>query len=709
MPQVGDTLHETYRLEGILGEGGFARAFWGTNMTTSERVAVKVLTQTLTPDNAAAFYDEADCTARLNHPNIIKVLDVAPRDSAYPYMVTPLAYGGSVGGYVKKLHSKGELMPLTRSLDILGQMANALTYLHQQYTVHRDVKPDNMLIARPDQPTVWLADLGIHKVLKPDASLRPGAMIGSPQYIAPEQIQGRGVFASDQYALGVTAFLFLTGGLPFTTNKGNALALLQKHLYEAPPHMVDVARARQAGEQLLRMLDVLDPVVAQAIAKDPSKRYSSVLSFTDALYAATAQASQQHLGKLFLGGGVPQAGSTAPEAQTIVDTGELIKQCVALSDRKDYGGLLHASEQLLRRDPASVEGWELRGSALLSLGRKEDALQSYDQALQLDPTRRALRFNHGSALVGLHRYEEALQDFNLALGLDPQFKEAHYGRGLMLFSLGRFGEAIQAFDGVLNLDPQYEQAPYTRSLALALLGRHEEALQAYDRVLSFDPQNKEVHHSRGLALIALHRPAEALQAFNRVLTLDPHNADAYRYCGDTLGKLGYYTEALQAYDRAVGLNPEYTEAHYGRGIVLGLLGCREDEVQAYDRAISLDPQNSHIHHSRGLALALLGRHEEALQAYDRVLSFDPRDARVHRSRAHSLIALGHPAEALQAYSQAVKLNPQDKDTYCEMGIVFCRVDKLAEGQACFRRALEGNPSDRIVRLVEQTKKRYGLN
>ena len=212
MPSVGDTLKGVYQLQGVLGEGGFAKAFLGTDIEKNVSVAVKVLKLSSARD-ILQFSLEAFRMLKLTHPNVVKVIEYDAEEDTLPFIVMPLAANGSLESEIKSRRGRGEPMPLERSIAAIEQIGDALAYLHQKRIVHQDVKPDNILL--PNEKDFWLSDLGIAKLLKPDNSLQPQHMGFSPQYVSPEQINGRAEPASDQYSLGVSAFLLLTGRLPF--------------------------------------------------------------------------------------------------------------------------------------------------------------------------------------------------------------------------------------------------------------------------------------------------------------------------------------------------------------------------------------------------------------------------------------------------------------------------------------------------------------
>jgi len=255
-----------YRVLGPLGEGSIGRVYRAVDPESGHEVAVKRVHRFLATDERVMerFRREAETVERLTHPNLVSVHDVGP-----DFLVLDLVEGESLD---RRLEREGRLSPRT-AVPLLRQVADALDYIHARGIVHRDVKPSNVLATRDG--TVKLADFGIaHLSWAPIT--RSGELIGSPAYMAPEQIAlGEVEPASDVHALGVVAFQCLTGERPF---KGKGVgALLQKVVYQEPP---------AASSLRPDLPGAVDPVLARALAKDPDERFGCARDFIDALAAA---------------------------------------------------------------------------------------------------------------------------------------------------------------------------------------------------------------------------------------------------------------------------------------------------------------------------------------------------------------------------------------------------------------------------------------
>ncbi len=260
-----------YQLVALLGQGSFAEVYLGQHVRLNLQAAIKVLHTHLTEQEVEHFQQEAQTIARLAHPSIVRILDYDVQDGI-PFLVMDYAPGGSL----RRRYPKGTLVPLPQILSLVKQVAAGLQYAHEQKVIHRDVKPENMLLGRQEE--VLLSDFGIAIVAHSTASLSIQAAVGTIPYMAPEQIQGHPRPASDQYALAVTVYEWLCGQRPFS---GSFTELVMKHLWQSPSPL--------PGRASIIPPEV-EQVVLRALTKDPKARFSTVRDFATALEQASQPA-----------------------------------------------------------------------------------------------------------------------------------------------------------------------------------------------------------------------------------------------------------------------------------------------------------------------------------------------------------------------------------------------------------------------------------
>ena len=221
---------------------------------------------------------------------------------------------------------------------------------------------------------------------------------------------------------------------------------------------------------------------------------------------------------------------------------------------------------------ADAEDPNRRGAMLRDLKRFNEALESFEEALRIDPQFVEAHFNRGVALYFLKRHDEALESYARALALKPGLAEAHYNRGLALFDLQRFDEALAAYEQALAVRPAYAEAHLNRGLVLTRLGRYEEALASCERSLELKPDLVEAYIDRGNVLRHLGRTAEALVSCDRALQMRPDSAEAYLNRGAALYDRAQPWAAVDSYDRALAVRPNFVVAHQNRAYARLLAG-----------------------------------------------------------------------------------------------------------------------------------------
>ncbi len=257
-----------YRLVSLLGQGGYAEVYLGQHVRLELQAAIKVLHTYLTGSEAEHFYQEAQTIAKLTHPSIVRVFDYDVQEGV-PFLVMDYAPNGSL----RRRYPKGSVVPLTQIVSYVKQVAAALQYAHEQKFIHRDVKPENMLVGR--QQEVLLSDFGLAALAHSTGSLSAQEAVGTLPYMAPEQIEGHPRAASDQYALAVVVYEWLCGERPF---EGSVTEIIVKHLSMPPPPL---------RERLPTISAEVEQVVLRALAKEPKERFASVHDFASALEQAS--------------------------------------------------------------------------------------------------------------------------------------------------------------------------------------------------------------------------------------------------------------------------------------------------------------------------------------------------------------------------------------------------------------------------------------
>jgi serine/threonine protein kinase len=268
-----------YRLIRRLGSGGFAEVYLGEHVYLKTQAAIKVLPMQLTSDEIENFSNEARTIANLKHPYIIPVLDFGIQEStSTPFLVMDYAPNGTL----RQRYKKGTKVSPKRLLPYVKQVAEALQYAHDNNIIHRDVKPENILLAQNN--SVLLSDFGLAIVVQSsqhqESQQNMGA--GTIAYTAPEQSKGKPCVASDQYSLGAIVYEMLCGVRPFN---GTPMEIMVQHALASPAPIHD---------HVPSIPPAIEFVVQKALAKDPKKRFATIQKFAQALEDACQRENSEN-------------------------------------------------------------------------------------------------------------------------------------------------------------------------------------------------------------------------------------------------------------------------------------------------------------------------------------------------------------------------------------------------------------------------------
>jgi serine/threonine protein kinase len=269
---IGELIGGRYEVEDLVGTGGMSSVYRARDNVLERQVALKILHDHFSsdPEYVERFRREARAIARLNHPNIVTVIDRGEL-GRHQFIVFEHVAGENLKDVVRR---RGAL-PVDEAVAVTMQIARGLAFAHEHGVVHRDVKPQNVLI--DENGTAKVTDFGIARSIDPGEGLtETGTVLGTSGYIAPEQASGRRVDSrSDQYSLGVVLYELLTGEPPYSGD--NVMAVAMKHLHEPVPRVRERRRDVPAS---------VEAIVSRAMAKQPENRFPTTDDMVAALEAA---------------------------------------------------------------------------------------------------------------------------------------------------------------------------------------------------------------------------------------------------------------------------------------------------------------------------------------------------------------------------------------------------------------------------------------
>jgi serine/threonine protein kinase len=551
LPVVGERLG-SYRIEEELARGGCG-VVYRVSDSTGRPAALKLLLR-VSAHHKRRLAREADALARLEHPNIVRIQKVAVHQRR-PYLVLDLVEGGSLQ---ERLHTSGPL-DAREAASITRKVALALSYVHSRGVVHRDMKPENVLLNSEGEPLI--TDFGLVRELDPTKSrlTRTGSYLGTPGFWPPEQAAGEldrvGPWC-DVYSLGATLYALLTGEPPFTGQTVVELLIAATERRPEPPSGLRPGLDPQ-----------LDRICLRCLEKEPADRYASA--------AELAQALDD-----FLRG--PPSGPSA--ARLVLAAATLLVAGVSA------GILSETFRSRAKPEPSASE-----------------ALMVAPPPTSPSPPQRPGEALFASAMRSAERNElsDSAALLREVIRLEPTHPDAHAELGLILVKLRDLSEALQALDEALRRRPDHLRALESRSIVHLLLGDPETAEAEAKRVLAVAPLRLDALHTRGMCEAARGALREAVGTFGQVLKIDPSSRRSLVNRGPCRMQLGDVSGCLEDLNRALTLPGERT-LEENRKIFLGLgLAYREEgqrklAAEAFTTARSLYPPGDPI--SRQLAI-----------------------------------------------------------------------------------------------------------
>ncbi len=340
-----------YQLLEKIGEGGFGVVYRARDPLLEREVAIKVLRADLAsaPDFVERFRREARLAASLRHPNIVTVIEVGEQDGRYYLVMDDLP-----GGTLQNVLEPGKPLAISRVVELLQPLAEALDYAHVRHVVHRDIKPTNILFSSDGEPVI--TDFGLVKSTAQDGLTTTGTVMGTADYMAPEQIQGMEITAAvDRYAFGVVAYQMLAGQVPF---RGNTPFEIQTgHVQREPPD----PREFNPG-----LPEEIVSALKKILSKKPEERFATLRQFLKELDKIANRLTQQQLQQWVMEGKnfmkrreFDQAIEKFEQAQTIQLSEEIETMLEECRRRKsvteEYQGMKLEYETIDRRIKALLE------------------------------------------------------------------------------------------------------------------------------------------------------------------------------------------------------------------------------------------------------------------------------------------------------------------------------------------------------------------
>jgi serine/threonine protein kinase/tetratricopeptide (TPR) repeat protein len=655
------SLGTAYTIERELGRGGMATVFLARDLKHKRSVAIKVLDPELAESlGAPRFLREVELAARLTHPHIVALHDSGDADGLLYYVMPFLA-----GETLRARLDRDGALPLDVTAQLVSEAAGALDYAHREGIVHRDVKPENVLL---HEKHALLADFGVARAVSRategaarEVLTQTGFAVGTPAYMSPEQAVGERELtaASDIYSLGCVTYEMLTGRAPFA---GSSAEQVAKRLTSTPPAPSSVRDGLPAG---------VDGVVARALALNPNERYATAGEFAAELGASVRSADRQvKASRHETGSHKLRWLAVAAAVLVAVAAGG-----VWMMTRREMGA------------PSQGDGSNGRTMVAVlpfkNLGRPDDeyfadgVTEEITSRLASLPGLGVISRTSADQYKGTTKpLKQIARELGVAYVLEGSVRwdrptgTQSPGRVRVTPQLIRVSDDSHVWSDRLDddaVDVFVVQGRVAEEVANALgvaLGSGERATLAEKPTANFEAYNAYLRGLDAEKRQDVESKREAIRLFEQATRLDPTFALAYvRLARVHVSHAGDATQSQKAIEAALRLKPDMPEARVVSAMLHLFRSDYDRAEQELAAAKKRGPNRNDVAEMEGFLSMLLGRWESALQSYARAVALDPRSADANWGIIHVFHHLRRYPEASRYLERLRAVTPDDPGVY----------------------------------------------
>jgi len=635
-----------YRIERLLGEGGMGAVYKALDLELDRPVALKLVRPELANAQAMQrFKQELLLSSRISHKNILRIHDLSDF-GGIKYITMAYVEGQDLADLLDR---EGRL-PLDRALKFTRQLGAALEAAHSEGVVHRDLKPQNILVDRSDN--LFILDFGLAKSLESEATkmTRTGQIMGTPRYMSPEQVEAKEVdHRSDLYSLGLILYEIFTGQVPFRGE--SAMQLMYQRMTEQPP---------DPRTKVPDLPEYLAGIILKCLAKDPAQRYSSASEILEDLdlerWPPERAAGAKSQEKSVAARAATRAASNTAERRSADKT---ISIQIPKPSRRT--GIVAGAVMLLLLAVALIP--QTRKAILARItGSPSGGPQHYVAVLPLKIVgdEEALKYIADGVVESLNAKLGGLGNVFVADGArvaaalkqGTEDKIAH-ALGVTILIKGTIQRGANDHVSVLlNMDDVSKHRQVMKPTEFA--GVRQELLTLEDNAFKSVADALVIHETNAERARTSARPTQDVGAYELYL-----KARTLRRQSDSNAE-----KVLALYDQAVKRDPRFALAYAGSADA-DLLMARltkdpvwtERALGAAQQAETLNDQLPEVHMSLGLVYTRTGKYTEAIAELRQALRLAPNSDEAHRRLGEAYEAAGQTADAIAAYREATTINP----------------------------------------------------
>lgn len=647
----GSTFAGRYRICDELGRGGMGRVYKALDGEISEAVALKVLSPDISLDDRMIerFRNELKLARRISHKNVCRIFDLGNCEGTY-FITMEYIAGDDLKSIIRMM---GPLSP-ARALAIAGQVCDGMAEAHRLGIVHRDLKSSNIMIDR--EGSARIMDFGIARTAETQGLTDRGTLVGTPEYMAPEQIEGKDVDQrADIYSLGIILFEMMTGSVPFKGNTPLSVAMMHKTARPPDPRALNAQTP-----------EALSVVIAKCLEKEQTGRYQKVELLASALHGIAEGLAEGTRGRL------PGISDSLTPGGTRPMNSIAVLPFTDLSPQKDQEYFCEGLAEELITALAKIRNLEVAAkSSAFSAGFKNMDVREIGRQLGVAAVL------EGSVRKGDNRLRITAQLINVATGY--HFWSEKYER---------------TFEDVFAIQDEITLAIVDR-LKIKLLGGEKAAL------LKWHTDNPEAYNLYLMGRFFWNKRTEegmkrGIECFAQAIAKDPSYARAYSGISDCYALFAYYytpprptlMKAREAAAKALDLDDTRAEAHTSMAFVKHKL--ERDWAGAereFRRAIELDPEYIWARHWYALFLAAMGRHQESFVEIKRALDVDPTST--HLNMAHGMLfyLARFYDRAVEELGKVLEMQPRHFMAIFYLGLAHLESGRYEEALALVERSV----------------------